>query len=68
VPAKEQPAPSAKPEDAKESKPRAQRGERPKRSRQDRGQQDIGMIAENESGWGDGMPAFLTQKVELPKK
>lgn len=68
APVKEQPTPTVKPEDDKETTPRAKRAERPKRTRQDRGQQDIGMIAENESGWGDGMPAFLTREVELPKK
>lgn len=68
APVKDQPAANDKTEDDKEKQLRPKRNDRPKRSRQDRGQQDIGMIGEDESGWGNGMPAFLTQKVELPKK
>lgn len=62
APAAEKPAQDA------EKKPRAKRGERSNNSRRDRGQRDIGMIAEDESGWGDGVPAFLTREVDLPKK
>lgn len=49
-------------------KPRAKSGERKSNPRRDRGQRDIGLIADDESGWGDGVPAFLTREVELPKK
>lgn len=67
-PVDDKPSNNEKPEGDTEQKPRATRAERPKRSRQDRGQKDIGIIGEDESGWGDGMPAFLTRAVDLPKK
>lgn len=60
------------PEKKQDQKP--EKKERPKRvgksgiSKHDRGQRDIGIIDEDESGWGDGVPAFLSRQVDLPKK
>ncbi len=56
------------PKGENDNKKPSEKRERPKRGRRERGQQDIGIIADDESGWGDGVPAFLTREVDLPSK
>lgn len=68
APKKDEPAKQEKSEGENDNKKPSEKRERPKRVRRERGQQDIGIIADDESGWGDGVPAFLTREVDLPTK